>query len=88
MCKKCTYGFIKNSKILEKDINMFNKPYKSLSLKYVNNVHDRYIIIDKNKLYHLGHSIKDLGKKIFSINELSNSLINTLLDNINGEKHE
>ena len=51
-------------------------------MKYVNNVHDRFIIIDRNKLYHLGHSIKDLGKKIFSINELDNGFIKDLLNNI------
>ena len=32
-----------------------------------NKVHDRYIIIDRDKLYHLGHSIKDIGKKISTI---------------------
>ena len=56
--------------------------YKGLTIKYTNNVHDRYIIIDKNKLYHLGHSIKDLGKKIFSISESDSDLIIKLLSNI------
>ena len=46
------------------------------------NVHDRYIIIDQNKIYHLGHSIKDLGKKVFSISESDSNLIPELLSNI------
>ena len=58
---------------------MFNKQYGNLSVKYTNKVHDRYIIIDNKKLYHLGASIKDLGKKIFSISESPNELIDNLL---------
>ena len=71
-----------NSRLLAKDINAFNNQYGGLDVRYTTNVHDRYIIIDQNKLYHLGHSIKDLGKKIFSISELDNNLILTLLRKI------
>ena len=71
-----------NSRLLAKDINAFNNQYGGLNVRYTTNVHDRYIIIDQNKLYHLGHSIKDLGKKIFSISELDNNLISVLLTNM------
>ncbi|MCI6508940.1 MAG: virulence RhuM family protein, partial [Bacilli bacterium] len=71
-----------NSRLLTKDIDTFNNQYGGLDVRYTANVHDRYIIIDQNKLYHLGHSIKDLGKKIFSISESDNSLISVLLSNI------
>lgn len=71
-----------NSRLLSRDIDAFNKQYGSLDVKYTTNVHDRYIIIDQSKLYHLGHSIKDLGKKIFSISESDNNLISVLLSNI------
>ena len=57
-----------NSILLAKDINAFNNQYGGLDVRYTTNVHDRYIIIDQNKLYHLGHSIKDLGKKFLSVN--------------------
>ena len=43
---------------------------------------DRYIIIDQNVLYHIGGSIKDLGKKITSISESETELISELLNNI------
>jgi len=33
-----------------------------------NEFHDRFIIIDNKKIYHLGASLKDLGKKGFAIN--------------------
>ncbi len=71
-----------NSRLLSRDIDAFNNQYGGLDVRYTANVHDRYIIIDQNKLYHLGHSIKDLGKKIFSISESDNSLISVLLSNI------
>ena len=71
-----------NSKLLGRDINTFNSQYGGLDVRYTTNVHDRYIIIDQNKIYHLGHSIKDLGKKIFSISESDNNLIYKLLSNI------
>ena len=71
-----------NSRLLGRDINTFNSQYGGLDVRYTTNVHDRYIIIDKNKIYHLGHSIKDLGKKIFSISESDSNLISKLLSNI------
>ena len=71
-----------NSRLLGTDINTFNSQYGGLDVKYTTNVHDRYIIIDQNKIYHLGHSIKDLGKKIFSISESDSNLISKLLSNI------
>ena len=71
-----------NTRLLGRDINTFNSQYGGLDVRYTTNVHDRYIIIDQNKIYHLGHSIKDLGKKIFSISESDSNLISKLLRNI------
>ena len=76
------YTNIKTSKILQNDINTFNKQYGLLNIINTNKVHDRYIVIDKLKIYHIGASIKDLGKKIFSIIESDSSLIIELLNNI------
>ena len=70
------------SKLLNKDIEMFNKQYGNLIIKYTDKIHDRYIIIDQKILYHLGASIKDLGKKIFSISELEQKLIKILVLNL------
>ena len=69
-------------KLLNKDIEMFNKQYGNLIIKYTDKVHDRYIIIDQEKLFHLGASIKDLGKKIFSISELNKDFVNILLQKL------
>ena len=70
------------SQLLQSDINTFNKQYGLLTIKNTTNVHDRYIIIDKNKLYHIGASVKDLGKKIFSIIESNSNMILNLLKSL------
>ena len=51
------------------DINRFNQQYPNLIIKYSNLFHDRFIIID-DTLYHIGASLKDLGKKCFAINKI------------------
>ena len=71
-----------NTRLLGRDINTFNSQYGRLDVRYTTNVHDRYIIIDQNKIYHLGHSIKDIGKKISMISESDNNLITELLRKI------
>ena len=76
------YTDYNKSNLTQKDIIMFNKQYGNINVINTNKVHDRYIIIDKSRLYHLGHSIKDLGKKIFSIIESDNRFIGELLKNI------
>ncbi|MBQ2892485.1 MAG: virulence RhuM family protein [Bacilli bacterium] len=72
-----------NTRLLGRDINTFNSQYGGLDVRYTTNVHDRYIIIDRDKLYHLGHSIKDIGKKISTISESDKELIKELLTHLN-----
>ena len=52
------------------DIQKFNKEYPVLKVVKTNKFHDRFIIIDNKEMYHLGASIKDLGKKCFGINKI------------------
>ena len=80
--KTIIYTNINTSRLIGTDINSFNSQYGGLDVKYTTKVHGRYIIIDRNKLYHLGHSIKDLGKKIFSISESDSNIIQDLINNI------
>ena len=49
------------------DISTFNRQYSSLQVKYTNNFHDRFLILDHTTGYHIGASIKDAGKKCFAI---------------------
>ncbi len=51
------------------DINKFNKQYPNLTIKYSNIFHDRFMIVD-DTLYHIGASLKDLGKKCFGITKI------------------
>ena len=58
------------SNIENLDIKKFNKEYPILKIAKTNKFHDRFIIIDNKEMYHLGASIKDLGKKCFAINKI------------------
>lgn len=46
-----------------------NSQYPHIEVKTINGIHDRFLIIDEN-LYHIGASIKDLGKKLFAFSKL------------------
>ena len=59
-----------NSNLNKLDINKFNKQYPILKVAYTNKFHDRFIIIDNKELYHVGASLKDLGKKCFAISKI------------------
>lgn len=56
-----------NSNISKLDIQKFNKQYPTLEIAKSNKFHDRFILIDNKMLYHVGASLKDLGKKCFAI---------------------
>lgn len=56
-----------DTKISKQDIFKFNKQYTKLEVKFTNKFHDRFLILDKKYIYHIGASIKDLGKKCFGI---------------------
>lgn len=58
------------SNIENLDVKKFNKEYPVLKVAKTNKFHDRFIIIDNKEMYHLGASIKDLGKKCFGINKI------------------
>ncbi len=53
------------SKQLKLDFEKYSKQYRNISLKTFKSSHDRFLIIDKKEIYHLGASLKDLGKKWF-----------------------
>ena len=63
------------SNIQNIDIQKFNKEYPILKISKTNKFHDRFIVIDSREMYHLGASIKDLGKKCFGINKIEDKEI-------------
>ncbi|OQR41229.1 DNA-binding protein [Aliarcobacter cryaerophilus] len=68
------------SKQLKLDFEKYSKQYKNISLKTFKSSHDRFLIIDKKEIYHLGASLKDLGKKWFAFSKMSLNSLN--LDDI------
>ena len=70
------------TKLSEQDIRKFNEQYPQLTLKHSTKVHDRFLIIDDNTLYHIGASLKDLGKKCFAFEVLDSVWIIEILKNL------
>lgn len=70
------------TKLTAQDVKKFNAQYPQLNLNYTSKMHDRFLIIDKKTLYHIGASLKDLGKKCFAFEVLDVSLIPTILQNL------
>ena len=64
------------------DETQFNAQYPTLTLKHTNNMHDRFLIIDNTEIYHIGASLKDLGKKCFGFTKLEDAqlMIKTVLN--------
>ena len=52
------------------DIAKFNAQYPTLTIKNTTSMHDRFLIIDQAEIYHIGASLKDLGKKCFGFTRL------------------
>jgi hypothetical protein len=65
----CTIYTKSISKQLQLDLDKHNSQYPPITLKTLNNSHDRFLIIDQKELYHLGASLKDLGKKWFAFSK-------------------
>ena len=64
-------------------IKKYNSEYSNIEFKNLDIFHDRFLIIDRKKLYSCGASFKDLGKKCFAINEIeSKKLIDDMLNKI------
>ena len=61
--------------INKKDLEMYEHQYQNVKIIKNDSFHDRFIIIDKNTLYHCGASFKDLGKKCFAITKMTDEEI-------------
>lgn len=64
-----------NGKLAATDIAKFNAQYPTLSVRTSTNFHDRFLILDEKELYHIGASLKDLGRKCFAFSTMEPSLI-------------
>ena len=66
------------SKQLKLDFEKYSKQYQNIELKGFKNSHDRFLIIDKKNIYHLGASLKDLGKKWFAFSKFEMNTFDVL----------
>ncbi|MCF6149986.1 MAG: ORF6N domain-containing protein [Candidatus Kuenenia sp.] len=66
------------SQQLQTDLKKHNIQYPAIDVKIMKDSHDRFLIIDEKELYHIGASLKDLGKKWFAFSRM-NSLTDTIV---------
>ena len=70
------------TKLTAQDIQKFNAQYPQLTVKHTTKMHDRFLIIDNKTLYHIGASLKDLGKKCFAFEILDSALIPSIMNKL------
>ena len=75
---------MRKPKQLKTDIDKANKQYGNFTLKQFTKSHDRFLIID-DEVYHLGASLKDLGKKWFAFSKLDKNSVESMMESI--KKH-
>jgi hypothetical protein len=71
------------SKELSLDLKKHNAQYEPVEIKVFGKSHDRFLIIDEKTVYHIGGSLKDLGKKLFAFSRIEINpeiILNYLLD--------
>ena len=56
---------------LQLDLDKFNDQYPPIDIRTCKLSHDRFLIIDDTEVYHIGASLKDLGKKWFAFSKLN-----------------
>lgn len=72
------------SQQLQLDINRHNTQYPAINVEHFNKAHDRFLLID-DEVYHIGASIKDLGKKWFAFTLMQDITTTELINKITAE---
>lgn len=67
--KAVIYTDAERSRQIRLDLQRHNRQYAPIEIKYVADIHDRFLVIDET-IYHIGASIKDLGKKLFAFSKM------------------
>jgi len=75
----------KITKQLELVIAKHNGQYPRIEIRSLPTTHDRFLIIDRNELYHIGASLKDLGKKWFALSKI-NEFLPEIIKKLDKEK--
>ena len=66
------------SRVLQLDLEKHNSQYPPIKLRELRESHDRFLIIDRKELYHIGASLKDLGKRWFAFSKLDGLLTDVM----------
>jgi Virulence protein RhuM family len=74
------------NKQLALDVKKANEQYGDFEIQEFNKSHDRFLIIDGSEVFHLGASLKDLGKKWFAFSQLNKNSVENILKSITNEK--
>lgn len=71
------------NKQLVLDVQKVNNQYAKFKVLPFDKSHDRFLIIDNKEVYHLGASLKDLGKKWFAFSKMTSSSVEGIIKEIN-----
>ncbi len=71
-----------NTKSLQHDLAKHNQQYPPIEMRNFTKAHDRFLIIDNAVVYHIGASLKDLGKKWFAFSKIDFD-VHVLIENLN-----
>ncbi len=66
----------KINKALKLDLEKFNSQYEYIEIRETNKFHDRFLILDQENIFHIGASLKDLGKKCFGFSKFEKEFFN------------
>jgi hypothetical protein len=70
------------SRVLQLDLERHNNQYPPISIRELRDSHDRFLIIDRKELFHIGASLKDLGKKWFAFSKMDGEMLEFVLDRL------
>lgn len=70
------------SQQLSLDVKKANEQYGDFEIKIFSKSHDRFLIIDNTEVYHLGASLKDLGKKWFAFSKMDRNSVSSILSGL------
>jgi len=64
------------------DVKKANAQYGHFEIKPFTKSHDRFLIVDGQEVYHLGASLKDLGRKWFAFSKMDKRSVETILSEL------
>ena len=70
------------SRVLQLDLERHNNQYPPINIRELRESHDRFLIIDQKELFHIGASLKDLGKKWFAFSKLDIAMLEFVMERL------